>query len=481
MGIKGLTALIGEEAPKAMTEHDIKTMFGRKVAIDASMSLYQFLIAVRQKDGEMLMNDAGEVTSHLMGTFYRTIRMVDHGIKPCYVFDGKPPDMKKGVLNKRFEKREEAKAGEEEAKETGTVEEIDKMNRRQVRVTREQNLECQKLLKLMGIPVVVAPSEAEAQCAELARGGKVYGAGSEDMDTLTFNSPILLRHLTFSEAKKAPIAEINLARVLEGMNMEMDQFVDLCILMGCDYVEPIKGVGPSTAVKLIREHGSLKKVVKFLRQAQADREGAAEPSDSEEEEEVEEESEEEEEAQDSDVESEDGGAEEYDSDGELIVKEKAEGSSSPAKKAKKKAAPKKKKTAAKKGKGKKKGGIVVPEDWNWEGAKELFLHPDVTKAEDVEVEWSMPDVDGLIEFLVRDKGFSEDRVRAGASKLAKGFNAKQQGRLDSFFKVLPKDPSKEASSSKKKADEKKGGAKRKGGAKEKADAKKSKASGSKKK
>jgi len=154
--------------------------------------------------------------------------------------------------------------------------------------------------------------------------------------------------------------------------------------MGCDYVEPIKGVGPSTAVKLIREHGSLKKVVKYLRQVQADREGDVQSEEEQEEEEVVDESSEEEEAVDSDVESEDGGEEEYDSDGELIVKEKAEGSS-PAKKAKKKAAPQKKKTVAKKGKGKKKGGIVVPEDWNWEGAKELFLHPDVTKAEDVEV------------------------------------------------------------------------------------------------
>ena len=99
MGIKGLTALLSEHAPNAIKEHDIKTLFGRKVAIDASMSIYQFLIAVRQKDGEMLTNDAGETTSHLMGFFYRTIRIVENGIKPAYVFDGKPPEMKKGVVS----------------------------------------------------------------------------------------------------------------------------------------------------------------------------------------------------------------------------------------------------------------------------------------------------------------------------------------------------------------------------------------------
>jgi flap endonuclease-1 len=80
-------------------EHDIKTLFGRKVAIDASMSIYQFLIAVRQRDGEVLQNEAGETTSHLMGFFYRTIRMVENGIKPCYVFDGKPPELKSGVVS----------------------------------------------------------------------------------------------------------------------------------------------------------------------------------------------------------------------------------------------------------------------------------------------------------------------------------------------------------------------------------------------
>ena len=99
MGIKGLTALLSEHAPACIKEHDIKTLFGRKVAIDASMSIYQFLIAVRQKDGELLTNDAGETTSHLMGFFYRTIRIVENGIKPAYVFDGKPPELKKGVVS----------------------------------------------------------------------------------------------------------------------------------------------------------------------------------------------------------------------------------------------------------------------------------------------------------------------------------------------------------------------------------------------
>ncbi|PSR70456.1 hypothetical protein PHLCEN_2v13607 [Hermanssonia centrifuga] len=332
MGIKGLTGLLAEHAPAAIVEREMKTLFGRKVAIDASMSIYQFLIAVRQKDGELLTNDAGETTSHLMGFFYRTIRMVENGIKPAYVFDGKPPELKAGVLSKRLERREEAKEEGEEAKETGTVEDMDRFSRRTVKVTREHNEECRKLLGLMGIPFVV-----------------VYAAGSEDMDTLTFNAPILYRHLTFSEARKTPISEINLKAALEGLEMNMSQFIDLCILLGCDYLEPIKGIGPKSALKLVREHGSLDAIIENLRERAAAKEEAGE-------------------------------------DGK-----------------------------------KKRGGVSVPEEWPWEQAKKVFEKPDVTPADQIELDWKSPDVEGLVEFLVKDKGFKQ-----------------QQGRLDGFFTAQPK-------------------------------------------
>ncbi|KAF2687929.1 flap endonuclease 1 [Lentithecium fluviatile CBS 122367] len=264
MGIKNLYQIISENAPDAIKTGEIKNQFGRKVAIDASMSIYSFLIAVRS-DGQQLMNETGETTSHLMGLFYRTLRMVDNGIKPLYVFDGAPPKLKSGELAKRFQRKTEAQAAAEEAKETGTAEDVEKFSRRTVRVTREHNEECRRLLKLMGIPFIVAPTEAEAQCAVLARAGKVYAAASEDMDTLTFDTPILLRHLTFSEQRKEPIQEIHLDKALEGLGMERKQFIDLCILLGCDYVDPIKGVGPSTALKLIRDHGTLEKVVEHMK------------------------------------------------------------------------------------------------------------------------------------------------------------------------------------------------------------------------
>jgi flap endonuclease-1 len=116
----------------------------------------------------------------------------------------------------------------------------------------------------MGVPVVEAPCEAEAQCAALAKSGKVFAAGSEDMDTLTFGTPVLLRHLTFSEARKMPISEIHLDKIMNGLDLTRSQFIDLCILLGCDYCDSIKGIGPQRALALIREHGNLETIIKNL-------------------------------------------------------------------------------------------------------------------------------------------------------------------------------------------------------------------------
>ncbi|OGM45969.1 DNA repair protein rad2 [Aspergillus bombycis] len=373
MGIKHLYQVIAENAPDAIKAGDIKNHFGRKVAIKltyhSSMSIYSFLIAVRS-EGQQLMSDTGETTSHLMGMFYRTLRMVDNGIKPLYVFDGAPPKLKSGELAKRTARKAEATEAHEEAKETGTAEDVEKFSRRTVRVTRDHNAECKKLLKLMGIPYIDAPTEAEAQCAVLARAGKVYAAASEDMDTLCFEAPILLRHLTFSEQRKEPILEIHLSRALEGLDMDREQFIDLCILLGCDYLEPIPKVGPNTALKLIREFGSLEKVVEHMEND-----------------------------------------------------------------------PKKK--------------YVIPEDWPYQDARELFLNPDVREAShtDCDFKWEAPDIEGLVEFLVKDKGFNEDRVRNGAARLQKNLKTAQQSRLEGFFKPVAR-TDEEKANLKRKHDEK---------------------------
>ncbi|CCG85153.1 Flap endonuclease 1 [Taphrina deformans PYCC 5710] len=367
MGIKGLNAVIADNAPNAIKALEIKSFFGRKVAIDASMSLYQFLIAVRQQDGQQLQNETGETTSHLMGMFYRTLRIVDNGIKPLYVFDGAPPKLKSGELAKRIARNAQASADAAEAKETGTAEDVDKFSRRTVRVTKQHNEEAKLLLKLMGIPYVEAPCEAEACCAQLAKEGKVYAAASEDMDTLCFNAPVLLRHLTFSEARKEPISEIQLSKALDGLGMNMDQFIDMCILLGCDYCDPIRGIGPKKAHDLILEHKNIETILENLKGSKYE----------------------------------------------------------------------------------------VPAEWPYKDARELFRNPDVHPwIKDLNLEWVDPDIEGLIAFLCTDKGFAEDRVRSGATRLQKATKQKQQGRLDGFFKAQPK-ASEDASKSKRKLEDKK--------------------------
>ena len=342
MGIKGLNAIISEHVPSAVRKSDIKAFFGRKVAIDASMSLYQFLIAVRQQDGAQLSTESGETTSHLMGMFYRTLRMIDNGIKPCYVFDGKPPILKAHELGKRADKREST-----EKKLAEAIDQAEKMKqeRRLVKVSPEHNKEAQYLLQLMGIPFIVAPCEAEAQCAELAKAGKVYAAASEDMDTLCYRTPYLLRHLTFSEAKKEPIHEIDTELVLQGLELTQKQFIDLGIMLGCDYCESIRGIGPVTALKLIKEYGSLEKIVEYIQSGEANNKWK------------------------------------------------------------------------------------IPEDWPFQEARELFLQPDVLDAKNIDLKWSPPDEEKLVDFLCKEKKFNEDRVRSGVKRLQKGLKSGVQVRL----------------------------------------------------
>uniref|UniRef100_A0A0K0F8L7 Flap endonuclease 1 n=1 Tax=Strongyloides venezuelensis TaxID=75913 RepID=A0A0K0F8L7_STRVS len=263
MGIKNLSKAIQEFAPASVKTFEFKNYFGRVVAVDASMCLYQFLIAIRQ-EGVTLQSEDGQTTSHLNGFFYRTIRMMEAGIKPVYVFDGKPPELKSHELDKRTERRAEAEASLKEAKDKGDTAGVEKYEKRLVRVTKEQNDECKRLLSLMGVPYVDAPCEAEAQCAELCKKGKVFATATEDMDALTFGSNILLRHLLAPESKKIPIQEFNLNNALKEMGFTMEQFIDYCIILGCDYTESILGIGPKKAFDLIKVHKNIDTIIENI-------------------------------------------------------------------------------------------------------------------------------------------------------------------------------------------------------------------------
>lgn len=277
MGIKNLMKLLNEEAPLSVKDTKLKNYTGKRIAIDASMQLYQYFVMIRASgsDGfsQMLTSEDGKTTSHIQGFFNRTIKLMESGIKPVYVFDGKPPDLKSSELSKRKKMKEKVNKdiqnlmneneNNEEIDES-VIDEINKLNKRTVHVTKEHNEQVKKLLNLMGVPIIESPGEAEAQCARLCSSGLVYATGTEDMDALTFGTNVMIKNLTFSGSSKRSVQEINLQKVLKYLNISRESFIDLCILCGCDYSPSIRGIGHKKAYALIKKHGNLEDIFKYV-------------------------------------------------------------------------------------------------------------------------------------------------------------------------------------------------------------------------
>jgi len=251
---------IGELLPKK--ELELENLNGRKVAIDAFNAIYQFLSTIRQRDGTPLMDSKGRITSHLSGLFYRTINLMEAGIKPAYVFDGKPPEFKKKELEKRAEAREEALEKWEMALARGELEEAKKYAQRASKVNEILIEDAKKLLELMGIPWVQAPSEGEAQAAYMASKGDVWTSASQDYDSLLFGTPKLVRNLTITGRRKLPGRDIYievrpelilLEDVLKELKLTREKLIELAILVGTDYNPGgIKGLGPKKALEIVK-------------------------------------------------------------------------------------------------------------------------------------------------------------------------------------------------------------------------------------
>lgn len=244
------------------------------MAIDAYNALYQFLAAIRQPDGTPLMDSKGRVTSHLSGLFYRTINFLEAGIKPVYVFDGKPPELKSREISERMSVREEAKRKYEEAVAVGDIEAARMYAQMSAHLTSEMVEVSKRLLTSMGIPWVQAPSEGEAQAAYMVIRGDAWATASQDYDSLLFGSPRLIRNLAITGRRKLPKKEtyieikpelIELDSLLNGLKVTREQLIDIAILIGTDYnPDGVRGVGPKTAYQLIKTYGSLEKAIKTL-------------------------------------------------------------------------------------------------------------------------------------------------------------------------------------------------------------------------
>lgn len=328
----------------------LEDLGGKSIAIDAYNALYQFLSIIRQPDGTPLKDSSGRVTSHLSGLLYRTSNLVELGIKTVYVFDGRPPALKDVEIKRRARVKQEAQVQYEKALKAGKMEKARLFAQATSRLRDYMEEDSKRLLTLMGIPWVQAPSEGEAEAAYLSKRGDADYCASQDYDSLLFGAPRLVRNVTISGRRRLPSKNvsvevvpeiIDLDQVLKECGITYEQLIDIGILIGTDFnPDGIEGLGPKTALKLIREHGSLERAVPYIKNAE------------------------------------------------------------------------------------------FPVDPN--RIREIFLRPEVS--DNYRLEWLEPDVEEVVNFLVRERDFTEDRVRKALEKMQKGI-AKVKGKttLEKWF------------------------------------------------
>jgi flap endonuclease-1 len=318
------------------TQVKLEDLSGKIIAVDAYNALYQFLSIIRQPNGTPLKDNTGKVTSHLSGLLYRTSNLVELGIKPIYVFDGTPPVLKREEIQRRQQIKVEAAVHYEKAIARGDTVKARMFAQATTSLRDYMKEDAHRLLDLMGLPWVQAPSEGEAQAAHMARRKDADYCASQDYDSLLFGAPMLLRNVTVSGRRKLPSKNIYidvvpeivvLDSVLKECGITYDQLIDVGILIGTDFnPDGIKGLGPKTALKLVKEHGTLKNALPHIKNA------------------------------------------EFPHPPEKI--------------------------------------------------REIFLHPKVSDA--YTLEWKEPNVEGILDFLVREKDFSEVRVRKAVEKMQEG-------------------------------------------------------------
>ena len=243
-------------------EIDFPELKDKKLAFDGNNVLYQFLSAIRGPDGRPLTNSEGKITSHLMGLFSRTIKLMEYGIKPVFIFDGKPPELKNRTTEKRRAIKEKAAEKLKAAEKAGDFESIRKYAQQTTRLTGDMISEAKELLRALGVPIVQALADGEAQAAILARSGSVWAVASQDYDALLYGSPKLVRNLTISQRKRVAGTRstvqvkpevIDLNETLQHHKIYREDLINAAILIGTDFNEGVRGVGPKTSLKIIKE------------------------------------------------------------------------------------------------------------------------------------------------------------------------------------------------------------------------------------
>jgi flap endonuclease-1 len=250
----------------------------RLLAVDGNAELYQFLALIRLRDGTPLHDSSGRVTSHLNGLFYRVTRLIaEHGVRLVFVFDGTPPALKAKEVARRRTVRQRFEGERDAALARGDAATAYAKSTMTSRLTREMVGEARELLRLLGVPTVQAPSEGEAQAAHMAAcSPEVWAAASKDYDSLLFGAPRLVRFLTISGKEFLPsqgtfrpiVPEtIDLEALLASLHIDRARLVDLGLLVGTDFNDGVKGIGPKKALKLVQEHGRIEQMPAAIRDA----------------------------------------------------------------------------------------------------------------------------------------------------------------------------------------------------------------------
>jgi flap endonuclease-1 len=243
-------------------------LFKKIISIDAFNTIYQFLAIIRQRDGTPLKDYQGNVTSHLSGLFYRSINFLEHNIKPIYVFDGISSELKLDTIKERKKIKEEAQKKMIEAQDAEDFKQARKFAQFTSKLDAGMIEESKKLIESMGIPIIQASSEGEAQSAYMVEVGDAWACASQDYDTLLFGGERLLRNFAINRTKKVrdttvtlDIEYVSLTKFLKNLGINREQLVEMGILIGTDFFPGIKGIGQKTALNLIKKYESLENLI----------------------------------------------------------------------------------------------------------------------------------------------------------------------------------------------------------------------------
>ena len=239
---------------------------GKILVVDAHNVLYQFLTTIRGVDGSPLTDSKGRITSHIIGLFNRTTKLMEQGLQLAFVFDGKPPELKATTTSQRKEAKLQAQKLYKEAEKKCDVVQMKKYASRATYLTSQMVQESKTVIEALGLPIIQAPSEGEAQAAYMVKRSDAYAVVSQDFDTLMLGCPLTVRNLSIQGRKKVPgtlrytTVKPELVKLTDNLNklgIDIEQMIVLGILVGTDYNPGgIKGIGPKTALKLVKEYGN---------------------------------------------------------------------------------------------------------------------------------------------------------------------------------------------------------------------------------